>query len=96
MATGDHTTPIAIIGMGCRFSGNAVSPGKLWDMLVKGENGWSQIPKSRFCVEGLYHPNSERVGTVRWPRPNSHLGLESFPRMHIANQNRLMLGEDIS
>ncbi|RHZ48345.1 hypothetical protein CDV55_100373 [Aspergillus turcosus] len=78
MATGDHTTPIAIIGMGCRFSGNAASPEKLWDMLTKGENGWSQIPKSRFWVEGLYHPNSERVGTT-------HVGGGHFLKQDIAS-----------
>lgn len=95
MATGDHTTPIAIIGMGCRFSGNATSPEKLWDMLVNRENGWSQIPECSFGVEGLYHPNSQRVGTVRWPlNPTVIRGI--VPRMHIANQDRLMLGEGIS
>lgn len=66
MDIGDHATPIAIIGMGCRFSGDATSPEKLWDMLANGENGWTKIPKSRFNVEGLYHPDDQRVATVRW------------------------------
>ncbi|KAL2813950.1 hypothetical protein BDW59DRAFT_24526 [Aspergillus cavernicola] len=58
------TTPIAIVGMGCRFSGDATSPEKLWDILAEGKSGWSPIPSSRFNVEGIYHPNSEKVGST--------------------------------
>jgi acyl transferase domain-containing protein len=64
MAAGNPSTPIAIIGMGCRFSGDSNSPEKLWDMLVQAKSGWTEIPESRFNVNGLYHPDSERVGTV--------------------------------
>lgn len=57
--------PIAIVGMGCRFSGDATSPEKLWDLLASGRSGWSEIPKSRFAIDGLYHPNGEKSGSVR-------------------------------
>ena len=40
----DGVIPIAVIGMGCRFPGDASSPEKLWDMLASGRNGWSKIP----------------------------------------------------
>ena len=58
------TVPIAIIGMGCRFAGDATSPAKLWEMLEKGESAWSEIPLSRFDIEGWYHPNHENISTV--------------------------------
>ena len=62
MASSD--APIAIVGMACRFSGDATEPEKLWDMLVEGRNGWSETPESRFANEGLYHSNREKIGSV--------------------------------
>ncbi|KAJ5357821.1 hypothetical protein N7541_004979 [Penicillium brevicompactum] len=56
--------PIAIIGMGCRFAGDATSPTKLWKMLENGESAWSEIPASRFDIEGWYHPNHENISTT--------------------------------
>ena len=60
----DATVPIALIGMSCRFPGNATSPEKLWELCSEGRSAWSKIPKSRFRQEGFYNPNAERVGTV--------------------------------
>jgi acyl transferase domain-containing protein len=58
------TEPIAIIGMSCKFGGDATNAEKLWDMVSKGESAWSEIPSSRFNWKGSYHPESERRGTV--------------------------------
>lgn len=58
-------TPIAIIGMACRFSGDVTSPEKLWGLLSSGRSGWSEIPEKRFATKGLYHPNKEKIGSVR-------------------------------
>ncbi|KAF2019472.1 putative polyketide synthase [Aaosphaeria arxii CBS 175.79] len=55
--------PIAIIGMSCKFSGGASSPAKLWDLMASGRTGWSEIPKDRFDLKGVYHPNHERTST---------------------------------
>jgi acyl transferase domain-containing protein len=56
--------PIAIIGLSCKFAGDASCPEKLWEMLAEGRNGWSEIPSSRFNVKGAYHPNHEKISTV--------------------------------
>lgn len=55
---------IAIVGMACRFAQDATSPSRLWDMLATGQDGWSEIPESRFATKGLYHPNGEKIGSV--------------------------------
>lgn len=60
--------PIAIIGMGCRFPGDATSPSKLWDLCAEGRDGWSQIPKDRFDVNSLYDAHKEAIGRVRTRR----------------------------
>ncbi|RJE27111.1 polyketide synthase [Aspergillus sclerotialis] len=57
------TMPIAIIGMACRFPGDATSPEKLWDLCANGRNAWSPIPSNRFNQAAWYHPNKEHLGT---------------------------------
>jgi acyl transferase domain-containing protein len=57
-------TPIAIVGMACRFSGAANNPEKLWDLLSDGRSGWSEIPEERFATKGLLHPDGQKIGSV--------------------------------
>jgi hybrid polyketide synthase/nonribosomal peptide synthetase ACE1 len=55
--------PVAIIGSGCRFPGEASSPSKLWDLLQKPRDVLREIPASRFNAEKFYHPDSLHHGT---------------------------------
>ena len=55
---------IAVIGMACRFPGDATNPEELWKMLQRGEDAWSEIPPSRFNAKGWYHPDPTRQGSV--------------------------------
>ncbi|KAH8588309.1 beta-ketoacyl synthase domain-containing protein [Bisporella sp. PMI_857] len=57
--------PIAIIGMGVRFSGEGSDPERFWKMLVEGRSARSEIPKSRYSVDGFYHPHSDRLGSTQ-------------------------------
>lgn len=59
------TMPIAIVGMSCRFPGDATDPSKLWDLCESGRDAWSKIPASRFDGEAWYHPDKDHIGTVR-------------------------------
>ncbi|KAI5241809.1 putative polyketide synthase [Aureobasidium subglaciale] len=56
--------PIAIIGMSCRFAGDATSPEKLWKLSAEGGTAWSEVPASKFNLKGVYHPNGERAETT--------------------------------
>lgn len=58
------TTPIAIVGVGCRFGGGVTSPEKLWDLLAQGESTWSEIPPQRYNKEAFYHPDAQKSGAV--------------------------------
>lgn len=60
----DASMPIAIVGMGGRFPGEATNPDKLWDMVSKGRNALSEVPKDRFNIEAFYHPSAERHGSM--------------------------------
>lgn len=74
-------TPIAIVGMGCRLSGNVSSSEDFWEMICRGRNGWSEIPEDRFSAATYTHPNPEKKGTF-----NARGGyfLESDPSMFDA------------
>ena len=60
----DGPTPIAVVGMSCRFPGESSNPEKLWDMLANGRHGWSKIPPDRFPQDSFQHPDSDVGGTV--------------------------------
>lgn len=62
---GDGPVPIAVVGIGCRFPGDATTPEKLWQLLFNGQSAWSAIPKDRFNVDAFYHPHAGRQGTVQ-------------------------------
>ncbi|KAL7923395.1 polyketide synthase-like protein [Trichoderma austrokoningii] len=55
---------IAIVGLALRFPGDATSPQKLWDVLERKESQWSEFPKDRINIDGYYHPNSQRLGSI--------------------------------
>ena len=56
--------PIAVIGLSCKFAGDAANPEKLWKMLAEGRDAWSEIPTSRFDPKGVYHPDAQKLSTV--------------------------------
>ncbi|GFF43418.1 lovastatin nonaketide synthase [Aspergillus udagawae] len=60
----DVLEPIAIIGIGGRFPGEATNPEKLWDLICKGQSAMSEVPKDRFNIDAFYHPHAERQGTM--------------------------------
>ncbi|OBT45611.1 Type I Iterative Polyketide synthase (PKS) [Pseudogymnoascus sp. WSF 3629] len=62
----DATMAIAIIGMSCRFPGDATNPEKLWELCSQARDAWSEFPADRFNASAFYHPNIERNGVV-WP-----------------------------
>ncbi|HEX2905648.1 MAG TPA: type I polyketide synthase, partial [Phototrophicaceae bacterium] len=63
-----HSQPIAIIGMGCRFPGGANSPAQFWENLRQGVDAITEIPKSRWDAEALFDPDPDVPGKIatRW------------------------------
>ncbi|KAL4966473.1 polyketide synthase [Aspergillus stella-maris] len=56
--------PIAIVGMGCRFPGDATSPEKLFELCLNARSAWSEVPEDRWNREAFYHPDGKRIGTT--------------------------------
>lgn len=67
-------TPIAIVGMGCRFPG-ASSPQAFWEMLCHKRNGITEVPADRWDSARFYHPDSKTPGKIagRWGGFLDHL-----------------------
>lgn len=59
--------PIAIVGMSCRFPGEATSPEKLWKLCADAKSAWSEIPQDRWNADAFYHPDGARIGSVSFP-----------------------------
>ncbi|KAF7125782.1 hypothetical protein CNMCM5793_002075 [Aspergillus hiratsukae] len=55
--------PVAIIGSGCRFPGDANNPSRLWDLLKEPRDVQKVIPTDRFNADGFYHPDNHHHGT---------------------------------
>ncbi|KAI0003946.1 ketoacyl-synt-domain-containing protein [Xylariaceae sp. FL0662B] len=94
--------PIAIIGMGCRLPGGSSSPSKLWDLLKTGISAQGRFPPSRFNIDGFYHPNSERPGSLNTEGgyfidedirgfDNSFFGINNLEATYMDPQQRKLL-----
>ena len=66
---GDGVMPTAIVGMSCRFPGGASDVEKFWNLVSEGRSAWSRVPEDRFNVDAFYHPNADRIDTVRSRAP---------------------------
>ena len=64
-STRSDVLPIAIVGMACRFPGDAANVKGLWDMCCEGRSAWSEIPQSRMNAEAFFHPDPSKTGSVR-------------------------------
>ncbi|CAM2069818.1 SDR family NAD(P)-dependent oxidoreductase [Sulfidibacter corallicola] len=53
--------PIAIVGIGCRFPGNANSPKTFWNMLREGRDAIERLPDDRFDIEDFLAGGTEPV-----------------------------------
>lgn len=48
--------PIAIIGIGCRFPGQANNASSFWNLLCHGVDAIGEIPPDRWNIDTYYHP----------------------------------------
>ena len=93
--------PIAIIGMGCRFPGNAANPESFWKILERGTNTIREIPADRWNVDHYYDPDKKKPGKM-YIKSGGFLdavdefdpeffGISPVEAKHIDPQHRLLL-----
>jgi acyl transferase domain-containing protein/NADPH:quinone reductase-like Zn-dependent oxidoreductase/SAM-dependent methyltransferase/acyl carrier protein len=93
--------PIAIIGIGCRFPGDANDVASFWKLMSTGVDAITEIPEDRWSIEKNYHSLSGVPGKTysRWGgfiKGIDHFEPECFgisPReaSYIDPQQRLLL-----
>lgn len=54
--------PIAIIGIGCRFPGDADTVSAFWEMLINGRDGIVEVPRNRWDVRRFYDLDRDMPG----------------------------------
>jgi acyl transferase domain-containing protein len=60
--------PIAVVGMGCRFPGNANNPEEFWNLLRDGVDAISEVPRERWDADAFYDPDLAAPASMntRW------------------------------
>ena len=70
---------VAIVGIGCRFSGGVRSPADLWNMLLNKQDGMVETPPDRWSNERFYDPDPEIPGRMYVKKAGFlHDSLEEF------------------
>lgn len=50
---------IAVVGLACRFPGDASDPEKFWRVLWEGRDCWSAVPRERFTETSFLRPQPD-------------------------------------
>ncbi|WP_218651874.1 type I polyketide synthase [Nostoc sp. C052] len=97
----DIYEPIAIVGMSCRFPGDATDPESFWQLLASGTNTRAEIPQNRWNIETYYDPTPGIPGKIYTRYGNFINSIDRFdpaffgisPREAVAidPQHRLLL-----
>ncbi|WP_067535585.1 type I polyketide synthase [Nocardia crassostreae] len=57
--------PLAIVGMSCRFPGDADTPARLWELVASGTDAVGPFPTDRgWDLEGLFDSDPDVPGTI--------------------------------
>jgi acyl transferase domain-containing protein len=56
--------PLAIIGMSCRFPGEANTPEAFWELLQNGRDAITDLPPDRWNVDAFYDANPDAPGKM--------------------------------
>ena len=74
----DKTMPIAIVGLSCRYPGEAKNLESLWQACAEERNLWQPISEERINQKAFYHPDPSRNGTVRYLVQNLKIDSEAL------------------
>jgi acyl transferase domain-containing protein len=92
----NQTMPIAVVGLGCRFPGDATNPEKFWNMLLARKSAMTETPPDRYNIDAFYHPDGSRNGTVSSLRTKLREDKDISDCAQANNRGGHFLKDDIS
>ncbi|MEQ8765883.1 MAG: SDR family NAD(P)-dependent oxidoreductase [Planctomycetota bacterium] len=57
-------TPIAVVGLGCRFPGGADDPAAFWELLANGRDAISRVPEARWDADAWHDSDPDAPGKL--------------------------------
>jgi acyl transferase domain-containing protein/acyl carrier protein len=68
VSSGVPPTPVAIVGIGCRFPGGVTGPASFWKLLSEGGDAITEIPADRIDLGHYFDPRPATPGRMatRW------------------------------
>jgi len=56
--------PIAVVGMACRYPGDANTPDQLWELLTSGRDAVTEVPADRWDIDAWFDPAQDAAGKM--------------------------------
>lgn len=70
--------PLAVVGIGCRFPGDANDPSAFWDLLASGTDAISKTPEDRWNLKKFYRPEEPMLGKTQSQWGGYVRGIDQF------------------
>ena len=70
--------PIAIIGLGCRFPGDANDPESFWRLLAGGVDAIREVPRERWDIDAYHDPDPGAPGKMYTRHGGFLAGIDRF------------------
>jgi acyl transferase domain-containing protein len=64
--TASAADPVVVTGFAFRFPGDAVSEEAFWDIIAKGQSTMTEVPESRYNINGFYRNNQSTRDSVSY------------------------------